>query len=57
MWLRLQTCAADVFSLGCIFYYVLSRGVHPFGDSFRRQANILQGEYSLKELFASCKSS
>jgi len=47
------TCAADVFSLGCIFYYVLSRGVHPFGDSLRRQANILQGEYSLKELNAS----
>lgn len=35
------TCAVDIFSLGCVFYYVLSNGKHPFGDSIRRQANIL----------------
>ncbi|KAB0793431.1 hypothetical protein PPYR_13051 [Photinus pyralis] len=35
------TCAVDLFSLGCLFYYVLSKGSHPFGDSLRRQANIL----------------
>lgn len=35
------TCAVDVFSLGCVFYYVLSDGKHPFGDPLRRQANIL----------------
>ncbi|CAI4232049.1 unnamed protein product [Auanema sp. JU1783] len=40
----------DVFSLGCIFYYVLSNGKHPFGDSLHRQANILNGEYNLTNL-------
>ncbi|XP_069023754.1 serine/threonine-protein kinase/endoribonuclease IRE1 [Embiotoca jacksoni] len=41
------TAAVDVFSAGCVFYYVVSRGQHPFGDALRRQANILSGEYSL----------
>uniref|UniRef100_A0A8C2WMD5 Serine/threonine-protein kinase/endoribonuclease IRE1 n=1 Tax=Cyclopterus lumpus TaxID=8103 RepID=A0A8C2WMD5_CYCLU len=41
------TAAVDVFSAGCVFYYVVSRGQHPFGDSLRRQVNILSGEYSL----------
>ncbi|XP_067128711.1 serine/threonine-protein kinase/endoribonuclease IRE1 [Centruroides vittatus] len=44
------TCAVDIFSLGCLFYYVISGGKHPFGDSFRRQANILNSESSLKDL-------
>ncbi|KAM9857448.1 serine/threonine-protein kinase/endoribonuclease IRE1 [Aulostomus maculatus] len=41
------TAAVDVFSAGCVFYYVVSRGQHPFGDTLRRQVNILSGEYSL----------
>lgn len=41
------TAAVDVFSAGCVFYFVVSRGQHPFGDSLRRQVNILSGEYSL----------
>uniref|UniRef100_A0A8D0A128 Serine/threonine-protein kinase/endoribonuclease IRE1 n=1 Tax=Sander lucioperca TaxID=283035 RepID=A0A8D0A128_SANLU len=41
------TAAVDVFSAGCVFYFVISRGQHPFGDSLRRQVNILSGEYSL----------
>ncbi|XP_074866994.1 serine/threonine-protein kinase/endoribonuclease IRE2 isoform X5 [Carettochelys insculpta] len=41
------TCAVDVFSAGCVFYYVVSGGEHPFGDSLRRQANILSGTYQL----------
>ncbi|NWU57742.1 ERN1 endoribonuclease, partial [Dromas ardeola] len=41
------TCAVDIFSAGCIFYYVVSGGQHPFGDSLRRQANILSGSYRL----------
>lgn len=45
-----QTCAVDLFSLGCLFYYVLSGGGHPFGDSLRRQANILCGESGLGDL-------
>ncbi|NWS75039.1 ERN1 endoribonuclease, partial [Crotophaga sulcirostris] len=41
------TCAVDIFAAGCIFYYVVSGGQHPFGDSLRRQANILSGSYQL----------
>uniref|UniRef100_A0A674K2T0 Serine/threonine-protein kinase/endoribonuclease IRE1 n=1 Tax=Terrapene triunguis TaxID=2587831 RepID=A0A674K2T0_9SAUR len=41
------TCAVDIFSAGCVFYYVVSGGEHPFGDSLRRQANILLGTYQL----------
>lgn len=41
------TAAVDVFSAGCVFYFVVSRGQHPFGDALRRQVNILAGEYSL----------
>ncbi|XP_012271622.1 serine/threonine-protein kinase/endoribonuclease IRE1 isoform X2 [Orussus abietinus] len=44
------TCAVDIFSLGCVFYYVLSGGKHPFGDPLRRQANILCGENDLSTL-------
>ncbi|KAK0161952.1 hypothetical protein PV327_008347 [Microctonus hyperodae] len=44
------TCAVDIFSLGCVFYYVLSNGKHPFGDTLRRQANILCGESDLSSL-------
>ncbi len=46
----IQTRVVDVFSLGCIYYYVLTLGVHPFGDSLRRQLNIVSGQCSLKEL-------
>ena len=42
--------AVDVFSLGCVYYYVLSKGFHPFGVSFRRQANILSRDYKLDKL-------
>ncbi|KAK9885458.1 hypothetical protein WA026_010953 [Henosepilachna vigintioctopunctata] len=44
------TCAVDLFSLGCLYYYVLSKGDHPFGDSLRRQANILSGICNLSNL-------
>ncbi|XP_074052350.1 serine/threonine-protein kinase/endoribonuclease IRE2 isoform X2 [Macrotis lagotis] len=37
------TCAVDIFSAGLVFYYVLSGGGHPFGDSLHQQANILAG--------------
>ncbi|XP_077389092.1 serine/threonine-protein kinase/endoribonuclease IRE1 [Festucalex cinctus] len=44
------TCAVDIFSAGCVFYYVVSQGRHPFGKSLQRQANILLGAYSLDHL-------
>lgn len=38
------TKAVDVFSLGCVFYYVLSGGTHPFGEPHLRQANIMSNQ-------------
>ncbi|KAK9324718.1 hypothetical protein V1517DRAFT_35734 [Lipomyces orientalis] len=49
---RRATRAIDIFSLGCVFYYVLSNGSHPFGDRYMREANIIKGEYSLDYLEA-----
>ncbi|XP_006867297.1 PREDICTED: serine/threonine-protein kinase/endoribonuclease IRE2 [Chrysochloris asiatica] len=44
------TSAVDIFSAGCVFYYVLSGGSHPFGESLYRQANILAGVPCLAHL-------
>lgn len=44
------TKAVDVFSLGCVFYYVLSGGRHPFGDTLERQANIKHGRHNLADV-------
>ncbi|NXJ44854.1 ERN1 endoribonuclease, partial [Spizaetus tyrannus] len=46
------TYTVDIFSAGCVFYYVVSEGSHPFGKSLQRQANILLGAYSLESLNA-----
>lgn len=47
---RSTTCAVDIFSLGCVYYFVLSEGLHPFGESFKRQANILTHDFSLTSI-------
>ncbi|KAK9477771.1 hypothetical protein V1514DRAFT_332954 [Lipomyces japonicus] len=47
---RRATRAIDIFSLGCVFYYVLSGGSHPYGDRYMREANIVKGEYNLDYL-------
>lgn len=47
------TCAVDIFSMGCVFYYVKTSGKHPFGDPLRRQANILSGDCRLNDLVGS----
>ncbi|CDK24893.1 unnamed protein product [Kuraishia capsulata CBS 1993] len=44
---RRFTRSIDVFSAGCIFYYVLTGGAHPFGDRYLREGNIIKGEYCL----------
>ena len=41
------TKAIDIFSLGCVFFYVMTGGGHPFGDRYMREANIITGEYDL----------
>lgn len=42
--------AIDIFSLGCVFYYVLSNGQHPFGDRYMREANIIRNKFNLDHL-------
>ncbi|KAJ3037493.1 bifunctional endoribonuclease/protein kinase ire1 [Rhizophlyctis rosea] len=46
------TKAIDIFSAGCVFYYVLTGGSHPFGDRFVREVNILKGNFRLDKLDA-----
>ena len=49
---RRATRAIDIFSLGCVFFYVLTRGCHPFDKNgkFMREANIVKGNFKLDEL-------
>lgn len=42
--------AIDIFSMGCILYYALTGGKHPFGDKFSRERNILHGKFDLSDL-------
>jgi serine/threonine-protein kinase/endoribonuclease IRE1 len=49
---RRATRAIDIFSLGLIFFYVLTKGSHPFdcGDRFMREVNIRKGKMDLQPL-------
>lgn len=51
---RRATRAIDIFSLGLVFFYVLTNGFHPFdcGDRYMREVNIRNGKYSLLPLDA-----
>lgn len=40
----------DIFSLGCVYYYVLSSGAHIFGCAIKRQSNILAHECDVSKL-------
>ena len=42
--------SVDIFSLGCIFHCLLLPGVHPFGEWYEREANIMRGKPSLDRL-------
>lgn len=43
-----QTRAVDLFSLGCLLFFCMTGGEHPFGDVFERDANIVKNQ---KDLF------
>ena len=49
---RRATRSIDIFSLGLVFFYVLTNGSHPFdcGDRYMREVNIRKGTYSLELL-------
>lgn len=44
------TKAVDIFALGCLYYYCLTGGGHPYGDRFEREANIMKDVKSLGSL-------
>lgn len=44
------TKSVDIFALGCLFYYVLTNGAHPFGERYEREANIIKSMKSLEGL-------
>lgn len=48
------TRAIDIFSLGLVFFYVLTNGSHPFdcGDKYMREVNIRKGSFNLQPLDA-----
>ncbi|GMH04686.1 hypothetical protein Nepgr_006526 [Nepenthes gracilis] len=43
-----QSRAMDLFSLGCILFFCITGGKHPFGDRFEREVNIVKNQ---KDLF------
>lgn len=46
-----QTKAVDIFSAGCVFYYLLSAGHHPFGqNAYERDSNILDWKVDFSHL-------
>merc|ERR1711907_425576 len=40
----------DIFSLGCVFHYVMFPGEHPFGEWYEREANIMNANLDLTHL-------
>ena len=39
--------AADVFGMGCVFFFYLTNGNHPFGKTFYIKYNILEGNFDI----------
>lgn len=42
--------------MGCVYYYVLSNGDHLFGDTIKRQANILSHDLDMTKLLSQKKN-
>ncbi|KAH8602613.1 hypothetical protein B0O99DRAFT_498545 [Bisporella sp. PMI_857] len=50
---RRATRAIDIFSLGLVFFYVLTKGAHPFdrkNEHYMREVNIRKGDHDLSKL-------
>ena len=44
--------SVDIFALGCLFYYILTRGGHPYGHRFEREINIRHGVKDLSLVYS-----
>ncbi|PRQ47185.1 putative protein kinase IRE1 family [Rosa chinensis] len=42
-----QTRAVDLFSLGCVLFFCITGGRHPFGDHLERDINIVKNQMDL----------
>ncbi|CAK8561941.1 unnamed protein product [Lathyrus sativus] len=42
-----QTRAVDIFSLGCVLFFCMTRGRHPFGQNLERDINIVKNQKNL----------
>ncbi|XP_066397744.1 serine/threonine-protein kinase/endoribonuclease IRE1-like [Miscanthus floridulus] len=42
-----QTRAMDLFSLGCLIFYCITKGKHPFGEYYERDTNIVNNRFDL----------
>ncbi|CAA6663142.1 unnamed protein product [Spirodela intermedia] len=42
-----QTRAVDLFSLGCVLFFCITKGRHPFGSHFERDSNIMKNNVDL----------
>lgn len=40
-----QTRAMDLFSFGCLLFFCITKGRHPFGDYLERDANIVKNQF------------
>ncbi|EFA84308.1 putative protein serine/threonine kinase [Heterostelium album PN500] len=50
-----KTSSVDIFSLGCLIYYILSGGKHAFGDNIiMRVPNIIMNRFDLKDITDDC---
>lgn len=47
-WIVFVSTQVDVFSAGCVLYYILSKGEHPFGKNFEREVNIRKYAHRMK---------
>ena len=44
------TKSVDIFALGCLYFYTLTGGEHPYGGPFERESNILKDAKDLGAL-------
>lgn len=45
-----KTMKVDIFAMGVLNYFVLSKGSHPFGNRFKRNGNIVDGVFELDKV-------